>query len=104
MDQGHVEEMIIKQSARSGLPLPEKIENSPSILPGLELYYKGFLDLHTSRPSGFDLGSIPWLAIEQYCQIMKLDADQTEAMHHHIVEMDKVFLKHHKRKNKNANP
>lgn len=90
--------MIIEQAVRSGLPLPARIENSPSILPGLELYYLGFLEISSSRSIGWSLGPIPWLAIEQYSQIKELDEEQTEAMHHHIVAMDTAFLRHHAKK------
>lgn len=101
MDQGHIEEDIIKQATRSGLPLPDKIQNAPSILPGLELYYIGFLELTTSRQIGFGgMGPIPWLAIEQYCQMMELDDNQREAMHHHIGLLDKAYLTKQAKKNK----
>jgi len=102
MEQGHIEDQIIQQAVRSGLPLPERIQNAPSILPGLELYYIGFLDLTSSRSfgGGFGMGPIPWLAIEQYCQVMELDDDQRVAMHHHVTEMDKAYIKHMQKKNK----
>jgi hypothetical protein len=101
MEQGHIEEQIIKQAERSGLPIPDRIENAPSIMPGLELYYIGFLELNSSRSlGGFGIGPIPWLAIEQYSQALELDEDQKMAMHFHIVEMDKAYLRHQQKKNK----
>ena len=101
MEQGHIEEQIIRQAVRSGLPLPDRIQNAPSILPGLELYYIGFLDLTSSRSlGGFGIGPIPWLAIEQYSQVMELDEDQRFAMHHHVAEMDKAYIRHMQKKNK----
>ncbi|MAD98781.1 MAG: hypothetical protein Unbinned200contig1000_19 [Prokaryotic dsDNA virus sp.] len=101
MDQGHIEEQIIKQAVRSGLPIPDRIQNAPSILPGLELYYIGFLDLTSTRSlGGFGVGPIPWLAIQKYCEVLELDDDQTAAMHHHVAEMDKAYIKHLQKKNK----
>ena len=100
MEQGHIEEQIIKQAMRSGLPIPSRIENAPSIWPGLELYYLGFLELNSSRQIGMQLGPIPWLAIEQYAQAKELDDDQKEAMHYHISEMDRSYLKIQGKKNK----
>lgn len=44
------------------------------------------------------LGPIPWRVIREYCQILDLDEDQTEAMHHHIREMDKAYLEAVKKK------
>lgn len=101
MEQGHIEQKIIEQAVRSGLPIPDRIQNAPSILPGLELYYIGFLELSTSRQlGGFGFGPIPWLSIEQYCQVLELDEDQKMAMHHHIAEMDKAYVKHQQKKSK----
>lgn len=93
MEQGHLEEQIIKQAVKSGLPIPNRIENAPSIAPGLELYYLGFLRLNSSRQMGFSIGPISWLTIEQYCDANDLDDFQREAMHHHIVAMDTAYLK-----------
>lgn len=100
MEQGHIEDQIIRQAVRSGLPIPSRIENAPSIWPGLELYYLGFLELNSSRQIGMGLGPIPWLAIEQYCAAKQLDDDQREAMHHHVTEMDRVYLKVQAKKSK----
>lgn len=101
MEQGHIEDQIIKQAVRSGLPLPDRIQNAPSILPGLELYYIGFLELTSSRQlGGFGIGPISWLTIEQYCGVKELDEDQKQAMHHHVAEMDRAYIRHQQKKNK----
>jgi len=100
MEQGHIEDQIIKQAVRSGLPIPSRIENAPSIWPGLELYYLGFLELNSTRQIGFQLGPISWLAIEQYGQVKELDDEQKEAMHFHVGELDKSYLKYQARKSK----
>jgi hypothetical protein len=84
--------MIIEQAAKHGLPLPEKIQNAPSLLPGLELYYIGFTDLINSRNVGMGVSPIWWGTIQDYCDRKKLDEEQTEAMHHHIKAMDGVYL------------
>lgn len=98
LQHGAIEETIIGQAVHSGRPIPDRIENSPSILPGLELYYIAFQDLNSSRQMGMGLGPIPWVVIQQYCQLKELSDEQTEAMHHHIPLMDTVFLKHHQKK------
>lgn len=100
LQQGPHEQQIIEQALKAGLPIPSRIENAPSILPGLELYYLGFLELTSSRTLGMSIGPIPWIAIEQYCQLKGLDDEQTEAMHLHIVAMDTVYMKHQSKKAK----
>ena len=100
LQHGASEENIIGQAVKSGLPLPDRIENAPSIWPGLELYYIGFIELTTSRQIGMGIGPIPWVVIEQYCALKDLDEEQREAMHYHIIEMDTVYLKHMQKKTK----
>lgn len=92
--------MIIEQAEKHGLPLPEKIENAPSLLPGLELYYAGFLDLMASRQVGMGIGPLWWGTIQDYCDRKGLDEEQTEAMHFHLKMMDIVYLKHMQKKSK----
>lgn len=77
---------------RDSRALPERIANAPSILVGLELYYLGFLDLMSSRDSGFSLGPIWWTTIQTYCEKKGLDDEQTQSMHFHIVKMDAAYL------------
>lgn len=95
-----METQIIQQAEKHGLPLPEKIQNAPSLWPGLELYYIGFMDLMASRQSGFGIGPIWWGTIQDYCERKGLDEEQTEAMHHHIRALDEVYMKHVQQKTK----
>jgi len=85
---------------KNSLPIPDRIENAPSIMPGLELYYIGFLDLTSSRSVGMGLGPISWQVIQDYSISKELEEDQIEAMHVHIVAMDVTFLEHQKKKSK----
>lgn len=85
--------MIIEQCIRSNWDLPEKIVNAPSLLPGLELYYIGFMDLLSSRQTGFSPGPIWWTTIQEYCLVYGLDEEQTETMHFYIRTLDGVYLK-----------
>ena len=85
---------------KHGLPLPEKIENAPSLWPGLELYYIGFMDLMASRQMGMGVGPITWGTIQEYCDKKGLDSEQTEAMHSHIRDMDQVYITHAQKKTK----
>lgn len=99
LKHGLTEETIIRQSIINGLPLPASIENAPSLLPGLELYYLGFLRLNSSRQIGFSVGPIPWDKIEDFCDRLEVDDDQREALHFHISALDEVFMKSKQSKN-----
>lgn len=84
---------------KAGWSLPERIKNAPELLPGLEIYYMGFMDLMASRQIGMSIGPIWWETIQKYCEALGLDGEQTEAMHYHIKEMDGVYLTHMQKKN-----
>jgi len=98
LEQGEVEQKIMVQCVREGLPFPDRIQNAPTLLMGLELFFLGFMDLSSSRQIGMGMGPIPWQAINQYCTSIELNEEQTEAMHHHIRELDTCYLKHKNKK------
>lgn len=83
---------------REGLPLPDRIQNAPELLPGLELYWLAFMELTDSRTIGMGLGPIPWKVVHDYCVAYDLDEEQREAMHHHIRELDAAYLEHQRSK------
>jgi len=88
----------MQQCLREGLPFPDRIANAPDLIAGLELYYMGFVNLSDSRQIGMSLGPIPWKVIQDYCVALELDEEQTEAMHHHLREMDAAYLEHYRSK------
>lgn len=45
------------------------IENRPQLLPGLEFYLNGYMNLQADRPVGMSLGPIPWSSIVAWCQL-----------------------------------
>lgn len=81
---------------RERLPLPDRMQNAPSLLLGLHIYYQAFLDLTSCRMLGLSEGPIPWLATQQYCDMLKLDDEMRDDMHYHIREMDNAYLKYRK--------
>lgn len=98
MEQGPVEQQIIQQCLRSGMELPDKIKNAPSLLPGLELYFIAFQNLESSRETGFGIGPIWWKTIEDYCVSKGFSEEQKEACHYHLREMDTEYMKAMRRK------
>ncbi len=52
----------------------------------------------SSRSIGMSAGPISWSTIEDYCNKNGLDEEHTSAMHHHIVKMDLIYLKHNAKK------
>lgn len=92
--QGEVEAKIVAQSARDGTPLPDKIANAPTLLPGLDLYYTAFFDLSPSRSFGMAAGPIPWGAIAQYAAYYQFDLDQEEELFYFVRHLDNEYLRH----------
>lgn len=91
---GDVEERLVKDLLRDGMPLPEHIQNAPELTHGLVLYYNAFQDLSSCRSLGMSLGPIPWTAIDQYCQRHGIKDEQYDDMFHHVNELDEAYRAH----------
>ena len=96
LEQGPTEATILKQCERMGREIPAAIQNKPWLMPGLELFYVAFRDLHTCR-GGMGDGPIPWTAIEQYCDALVVEGDQRRRLHLNVRAMDNTFLEHHRK-------
>ena len=88
----------MSQALARGMPIPEKIRNAPTLLPGLELYYDAFLDLNSCRQLGMGVGPIPWMAVSDYAVAMGLSREQTEDLHHHMRAMDNAYSEYWSKK------
>lgn len=102
LEQGPTEQRILRDVARFGMPTPKKIKNAPALHAGLELFLTGYLDLDSDRQTGWSVGRIPRMAVTDYCHSLDLNVDQTEDMQYHVREMDVVYLKYMKKKNKGS--
>lgn len=100
MEQGDVEQQIIRQCVASGIPLPEKIQNAPELQPGLELYYTAFLELSTCRPPGWSVSAIPWTAIAEYGKLNGFEGEQLDDLFTFTRAMDTAYLRHYNKKEK----
>ena len=76
--------------------------NAPDLEMGLELFYGAFLDLTTCR-IGMGDGPISWLAVDEYCHSLGLDAEATSDMHYYIGKMDYAYLKQQEAARKKGN-
>jgi hypothetical protein len=96
---GKVEGDIIRQAAKSGMPLPERIKNRPELLPGLEFIWRAFWDLATCRTIGMGEGPIWWIAVNDYANRYGItDEDEFDRFKMLIKELDSVFLDHRDKK------
>lgn len=93
---------MIRESFIRKRPLPERIQNAPDLLVGLELYFNAFVELNTCRSTGWSAGPIPSWCIEEFCDRLELDEEETEDVHYHVRNMDAAFLKYSSRKNKDS--
>ncbi len=90
-----MEQTIIKQSMRGGMPLPDRIANAPQLWFGLELYYEAFWELSTCRTSGWSVGPIPWLAISEYARVFQFSDRQSDNLFKYVRELDQAYLNFH---------
>ena len=93
---------MIQECFRRKRPIPERIQNAPDLLTGLELYFEAFIELNTCRSAGGSPGPIPSWCIDEYCIRLGLTEDEAEDLHYHIRMMDQAFLQHIAEKNKDS--
>ena len=84
-----------------GAPIPERIENAPVLMQGLELYLRAFFDLDSERGIGFSILPIPWFSIIRYAEVYGFDEEQREDLVFFIRRMDSAHIE---RLNKKLNP
>lgn len=92
MSQAQGDEKLDRKRRRYG---KEEAREGPDLGFGLELYLNAFRRLHSCRILGMGPGPIPWLAIDDYADRLRLDDDQREALHYHVRALDQVYLAHH---------
>lgn len=101
MKQGPIEQIIIKQAARDGTPLPNSIANAPDLEIGLQLFYVAFFELSTCRSfSQMSEGPIWWTAINDYCNQYNIRDSQRDDLFYHLNELDKVYLDYREKETK----
>lgn len=77
------------------MPLPNAIQNAPDLLPGLDLYYDGFVALTSCRNSMFaGEGPIPWLVMRDYCNDYGIVGEQKEYFFLMLGHMDNAYLEY----------
>lgn len=90
---GKDEDWLVEQAMRSGAPLPDRIKNAPELLQGLELYLLAFMELTSCRGLGYgSVGPIPWLAIDRYCEVHRVEGESREDLFYQVQRLDKVYL------------
>lgn len=89
---GAVEEKLLEQFVRDGVPIPDKIQNAPQLNIGLELYYVAFQELNSCRALGMTIGPIPWTAVKTYCDEHGIVSDLREDVFYYITQMDEAYL------------
>jgi len=105
LEFGQTERALLENAARNNQPIPDRIVNAPDLLPGLELYYKGFQALNHDRPLGFSgEGAIPWTVMRTYCQEYDIVGEQREYFYLMLKALDIAYLNHMQTKRAAAQP
>lgn len=104
MEQGPLEETLIRRAHTERRPVPEKIANAPSLVMGLGFYFTSFIALSSCRPLGMSEGRIPWLAVHQYSEQLALTDEEFDDLWTLVSIMDGEYLKFRGKQmaNKNA--
>lgn len=102
MEQGPVEQNIIKQSLKAGQPIPEKIRNAPTLGKGLEIFYNAFIELNSCRSIGMDMGEIPWVAIAKYAEVHEFEGEQRDDLFYFAQALDSAYISYRQSRSKNG--
>lgn len=92
LEQGPVEQRIIEQCYRSGLPLPQRIQNAPQLLPGLEFFLSAWVELSPDRPVAMSEGFIPMASMVAFSKLYELSQEETKELIFFVRELDKVYI------------
>lgn len=98
MEQGPYEEKILDACRASGEPIPQKIQDKPSLGPGLEFYLSAWQELSYDRPVGFGLGPIPSASLRAYTQDLGMCEDESDRFIFIVREVDNFFVAHSAKK------
>lgn len=74
------------------MPLPERIQNAPELWIGLQMFYRGFLDLVSERSYGMAAGPIPYMKQVEYCVMNGIDGEQREDFVWLVSHLDAKYL------------
>lgn len=96
--------MVLRQSVRNNQPIPKKIADAPQLLPGLDFFYTGFLELCTCRSVGFGTGPIPWTAVNEYAMRHSLTDEEFDTFSAAIKRLDVVYVQWREDKAKTERP
>lgn len=83
---------MIEAAVRRRQPLPDAVQNAPSLLPGLELYLEAYMDLATCRSTAFAVERVPWTAIDQYARRNGIDGEAFDYFLALMREMDQEYI------------
>ncbi len=81
-----------------GIALPAWYADEPAIDDVERVYLKAFIDLQTCRQIGMDVGPIPWDAIRDYANDLRLSGQMRVLFCEVIRAMDNEWMKDHARK------
>lgn len=96
LEQGPLEETLIRRARAERRAIPVKIMNAPQLLPGLGIYFQAFMALSSCRPLGMSEGRIPWTAAFQYGQALDMSAEEFEDLWILVSLMDAAYLTYRK--------
>lgn len=89
---GLVEQTIVRQCINTGREIPDKIQNAPKLIMGLEFVLDAFFELDTERQLGFSPGPIPRSAIKNYANEYDMYGNEFDEFLFLIRRMDTSHL------------
>lgn len=88
----------MRECYRNGVPIPDKFNNAPRLLPGLDLYFSAyeelvsFMNVHRDRPP------ILWADVHSYAMHHGFTHDQRRMLMKAVAELEGVNINWHTNK------
>ena len=92
LEQGPVERQIIKIAYKSRMPVPDKFNKAPTLLPGLELYFSAYDELVSFHTINAERPPILWADVHEYAKHHRFDSDQRENLMHYVRDLEQAAL------------
>jgi hypothetical protein len=78
---------------REGLPIPKKIASSPSVLPGLEIFWQAFIKLEYEISIGMEgARRISWNSIHNYCLTNEIFGELASDVEYHVRALESAKI------------
>lgn len=92
LEQGPLQHQLLRDAYKSRMPVPDKFKNAPDLLPGVELYFTGYLELASFAGLPRARRQIVWADVRAYALDHGFDEEQRFIWFECVAALDREWL------------